>query len=77
MNICKDCFCVLRNREILYIDEKYIIHSNTEFKEILQNIKNNDYDSIIKMENIIWNLRKLFYKKKIKITFKSSNNLIL
>ena len=25
MNICKDCFCILRNREILYIDEKYIM----------------------------------------------------
>ena len=25
MNICKDCFCVLRNREILYIDDKYIM----------------------------------------------------
>ena len=25
MNICKDCFCVLRNREILYIYEKYIM----------------------------------------------------
>jgi hypothetical protein len=25
MNICKDCFCVLRNIEILYIDDKYIM----------------------------------------------------
>ena len=25
MNICKDCFCVLRNKEILFIDEKYIM----------------------------------------------------
>ena len=56
--------------DIQDIDEKYIIHSNTEFKEILRNIKNYDYDSIIKMENIIWNLRKLFYKKKLKLQLK-------
>ena len=38
--------------------------------KILRNIKNYDYDSIIKMENIIWNLRKLFYKKKLKLQLK-------
>jgi hypothetical protein len=25
MNICKDCFCILRKREIIYIDDKYIM----------------------------------------------------